>query len=99
MARGRVRRRNGLDLSRLCSQSRNVDVGTDREPRQGDVAAQKEIVLGPLQLQIGIRQRTYSVRIADPYAFSRERESGEEAVLVGNIARYAQQASDRHGRQ
>jgi hypothetical protein len=94
---GRFRGRDGLHGVGLCGERGDIEIGADGEARDEHVAGEQQVILRALQVQRGIGQRTYPVRIADADSRAGDREVSVDAVLIGQITAHAEQAAAAHG--
>ena len=99
VVRRRLGRSHRLHFRGLRGQCDEIEIGADREARDENVAAEQQILLRALQLQVGVGQRTYALRVANADALAGDIQVGENAVLVREIARNAQLAAAAGGCQ
>src|SRR6266568_651077 len=80
-------------------QGDEVDLRAHRESRDHNAAAEQEIVLWTLQLQVNVRRGTHPLRIADANTFAGESQIGIEAAPESQVAGDAQKAATAHRSQ
>ena len=74
----------------LSGERREIEIGADGKTGDEYIAAEEEVILGPLKLQPSVGQRADTLGVADVGPFRSDREVGEDAVLIGEVAAQAE---------